>query len=111
MPRVPEDSHEKQRALLYYGSTLIVTDDFARGLEMLKSVKPEKLSHKDQELLQASLSLAAKLRETPIGFTQAKLESLSSEAPKQNCTFLAGAPVQEAKSALATADAMLGQTK
>ncbi len=83
MPRVPEDSNEKQRALLYYGSTLIVTNDFARGLETLKSVKPEKLSHKDQELLQASLSLAAKLRETPIGFTQAKLESLSSEAPRQ----------------------------
>lgn len=111
MPRVPEESHEKQRALLYYGSTLIVTNDFARGLEMLKSVKPEKLSHKDQELLQASLSLAAKLRETPIGFTQAKLESLSSEAPKQNRSFLEGASVQEAKSALATADAMLGQTK
>jgi chemotaxis protein MotC len=111
MPRVPEGSPEKQRALLYHGSTLIVTNDFARGLEILKSVKPEKLSHKDRELLQASLFLVAKLRETPIEFTQARLESLRPEAPRQNRSFVAGAQVQEAKSALATADAMLGQTK
>ena len=70
MPFAANDSPEKQRLLLYNGAALIVTKDFARGLDALNSVRTSNLDKKDKELHIASLALAAKLRATPAPLSQ-----------------------------------------
>jgi chemotaxis protein MotC len=111
IPLVTDDSPEKQRALLYKGAALIVTDDFAHGLEALHSVQRSALSPKDRELYLASLALAAKLRATPMLLTQSKLDASASGVPKHEHDFLPGERQAEAKEALASVDAMLAQAR
>ena len=109
MPFAANDSPEKQRLLLYNGAALIVTKDFARGLDALNSVRTSNLNKKDRELHIASLALAAKLRATPAPLSQ--LDASASSLPKHDHDFLPGGPQAEAKAALASADAMLAQAR
>jgi chemotaxis protein MotC len=110
-PLVADGSPEKQRLLLYHGAALIVTQDFERGRAALQSVKPESLSEKDRELLNATIALSAKLRATPMMLTAAKLEAFASESPKRSRAFLPGESVGEAKAALENVDAILNRKK
>ena len=48
MPFATESSPEKQRLLLYKGAALIVTEDFARGLNALNSVRTSDLEYERQ---------------------------------------------------------------
>jgi chemotaxis protein MotC len=109
MPFAANDSPEKQRLLLYNGAALIVTKDFARGLDALNSVRTSNLDKKHKELHIASLALAAKLRATPLALSQ--LNASASGLPKHDHDFLPGAPQAEAKAALASADAILAQAR
>ena len=109
MPFATEGSPEKQRLLLYNGAALIVTRDFARGLDALNSVVTSKLDKKDTELHLASLALAAKLRATPVVLTQ--INASASGIPKHDHDFLPGDRQAEAKAALASADTMLAQAR
>jgi chemotaxis protein MotC len=111
LPLAPDGTVEKQRMLLYQGAAQVVTDDFVRGSETLQSLKPESLSGKDRELLNASLALFAKLRATPIALTSVKLEALASGTPKGERRFVAGERVEQAKAALASAEAILSEGK
>ena len=113
MPFVTDGSPEKQRVLLYKGAALIVTDDFARGLDALNSVRASDLNPKDKELHLASLALAAKLRATPMLLTQSKLNASASSTPKHDHDFLPGEGERraEAKEALASVDAILAQAR
>jgi chemotaxis protein MotC len=110
MPAAPDDAAEKQRLLLYQGAALIVTEDFARGLDALKSVRQEALLERDRELLRAALAVAAKLRTTPMLLTSVQLKALA-EQPKKNRDFSAGERVLEAKAALTAVDEMLNRGK
>ncbi len=109
IPFAADGSPERHRLHLYHGAALIVTKDFARGLEALNSVQTSKLDKKDKELHLASLALAAKLRATPMLLTQSNVSA--SGGPKHDHDFLPGAPQIEAKAALASADAMLAQAR
>lgn len=109
MPFAANDLPEKQRLLLYNGAALIVTKDFARGLDALNSVQTSNLDKKDKELHLASLALAAKLRATPAPLSQ--LDASASGLTKHHYDFLPGDPQAEAKAALASADAMLAQAR
>ena len=111
MPFATDSSPEKQRALLYKGAALIVTEDFARGLDALNSVRTSDLNPKDKELHLASLALAAKLRATPMLLTQSKLDASASGLPKHDHDFLPGERQAEAKEALASVDAILAQAR
>jgi chemotaxis protein MotC len=111
MPFATDNSPEKQRALLYKGAALIVTEDFARGLDALNSVQTSDLNPKDKELHLASLALAAKLRATPMVLTESKIDASTSRAPKRDHDFLPGGRQAEAKEALASVDAILAQAR
>ena len=111
MPLVSDGTFEKQRLLLYYGAALIVTDDFAHGVEALKSVDQGGFDQKDRELLNASLQLAAKLRETPVQLNPDQLSVLASETPKHDRAFVTSNREKEARAALANADEILKQAK
>ena len=111
MPFATDGSPEKQRALLYKGAALIVTDDFAHGLDALNSVRTSDLNPKDKELHLASLALAAKLRATPMLLTQSKLDASAFGLPKHDHDFLPGERQAEAREALASVDAILAQAR
>jgi chemotaxis protein MotC len=111
MPFAADGSPEKQRLLLYSGAALIVTEDFARGLDALNAVRASDLDQKDKDLLVASLALGAKLRATPVLLTQSKFDASASGPPKHDRDFLPGEPQAEAKAALASVDAMLAQAR
>ena len=111
MPFATDGSPEKQRALLYKGAALIVTDDFAHGLDALNSVRTSDLDPKDWELHLASLALAAELRATPMLLTQSKLDASAFGLPKHDHDFLPGERQAEAREALASVDAILAQAR
>lgn len=111
MPLAAGNAQEKRRLLLFSGAALIVTEDFARGLEALHSVEEADLSQKDKELLRTALALAAKLRATPMASSPARLKASASDAPKHDHAFPAGSRVDEAKAALTNADALLTKAR
>ena len=111
MPLVADNVPEKQRLLLYSGAALIVTEDFARGLEALNSVQEEALTQKDRDLLHTALGLAAKLRATPVLSSPDKLNASESGAAKHDHDFPAGDRQKEAKAALANAEALLARAR
>jgi chemotaxis protein MotC len=58
-------SPDRERAKLYEGAALIVTDDFDKGLVVLKSVVGDKLSQSDREILKSALNLSTRVRQWP----------------------------------------------
>jgi chemotaxis protein MotC len=110
LQRLPPDSPERQRLVLYSGSAAIVTDKFPKGLERLRSVREAQLSPEDRELLAASLALALKLRETPALLSQSNQEARSSSA-NGNRVFPASGRQEAAERVLAEAEAILRNAK
>jgi chemotaxis protein MotC len=53
------------RAQLYEGAALLVTDDYGRGIEQLKTIDRTKLNLRDAKLLDVALLMASKLRWPP----------------------------------------------
>ncbi len=111
MPLAANNAQEKRRLQLYSGAALIVTEDFARGLETLRSIQEADLPQRDRELLRTALGLAAKLRATPMLLSPAKLSASASSESKHDHDFPPGDRVVEAKAALANADALLKQAR
>jgi chemotaxis protein MotC len=60
-----ESSAERERARLYEGAALIVTEAFDRGVEMLGAVERSKLAETDTALLDAALAIAGQVRRPP----------------------------------------------
>jgi chemotaxis protein MotC len=58
-------SAEQQRARLYEGAALIVTEDFDRGVEILGAIERSKLAEPDAALLDGALAIAGQLRRMP----------------------------------------------
>jgi chemotaxis protein MotC len=64
--RLTEDaSAERERARLYEGAALIVTEAFERGVEILDALDRDKLAEADISLLDAALSIADQVRRMP----------------------------------------------
>lgn len=60
-----EGSDDGERARLYEGATLIVTDDYDRGVEILTAIARSKLGPLEVALLDAALSVAGQIRRMP----------------------------------------------
>ncbi len=60
-----ESSAERERARLYEGAALVVTEEFDRGVEMLGTVERTKLADTDTALLDAALGIAGQVRRLP----------------------------------------------
>jgi chemotaxis protein MotC len=103
LPLVTQESPERQRLLLYWGAAAIVTDKFEDGLQSLHSVREEMLRPEDRDLLNASRSLADKLRKTPMALNQDGL-AVASNGKR---IFPIGSRQENAKRALINADAIL----
>ena len=58
-------SAERERARLYEGAALIVTEAFERGVEILDALDRDKLAETDTALLDAALSIADQVRRMP----------------------------------------------
>jgi chemotaxis protein MotC len=53
------------RARLYEGASLLLTEDYGKGIEALNSVAKDKLGTSDREIQDAAFSLASQLRKWP----------------------------------------------
>ena len=62
---VGEDGEGMERAQLYEGAVLIVSDDFEKGVELLSAVERGKLAEPDAVLLDAALAIAGQVRRLP----------------------------------------------
>lgn len=58
-------SADHERAKLYEGAVLIITDDHDKGEEALRSIAAEKLRETDRELLNAALSVSREVSRWP----------------------------------------------
>jgi len=58
-------SVDRERARLYEGAALIVTEEFDRGVEILGAVEQSRLAETDAALLDAALSVAGQVRRIP----------------------------------------------
>ena len=99
-----EDSDEKERARLYEGAALIVTDDFDRGIEVLSAMERGKLGEPERVLLDAALSIAGQIRRMPAE------PEVDSAPPADNAKGTDPDQVLErAQKALARVDQMLSE--
>ena len=64
-PLAEAGSADRERARLYEGAALIVTEEFDRGVEVLGAVERSKLAETDTALLDAALSVAGQVRRMP----------------------------------------------
>ena len=64
-PLTEAASTDRERARLYQGAVLIVTEEFDRGVEVLSAVERTKLAETDASLLDAALSIAGQVRRMP----------------------------------------------
>lgn len=64
-PLAEATSADRERARLYQGAALIVTEEFDRGVEVLNAVERGKLAETDAALLDASQSIARQVRRMP----------------------------------------------
>jgi len=87
-------SAQRERAKLYDGAALILTDEFEAGVETLKGVAKEKLRAGDREIHDAAVGIAARLRKWP-------------EAPADSAEPMP-ASVTRAQDLLSMADNLLG---
>ncbi|HKZ95893.1 MAG TPA: chemotaxis protein [Hyphomicrobiaceae bacterium] len=91
----PEGSVERERARLYEGTALIVSDEFDKGLSALQGAARDKLSASDTEILESALALAGQIRKWP-----ATPAGSSDPMP---------ASVTRAQSAISAVDSLLGE--
>jgi chemotaxis protein MotC len=64
-PLAEASSADRERARLYQGAALIVTEEFDRSVEVLSAVERGKLAETDAALLDAALSIAGQVRRMP----------------------------------------------
>jgi chemotaxis protein MotC len=93
-----EDSADNERARLYQGAALIVTEEFDRGVEMLGAVERSKLGAGEAALLDAALSVAGQMRRLPA-------EPEADSTPPADLE--PGAALQRARKLIAQVDEML----
>jgi chemotaxis protein MotC len=110
LPLASADGRERERLLLYSGAAAILTGKFEEGLASLHSIQQEKLREDDRRLLDATLSVADKVRKTPMLSTQ--LQRSASLLPvKGNRAFHVSSREEAARHALADADAILNSAQ
>jgi chemotaxis protein MotC len=101
-----DDGAEKERARLYEGAALIVTQEFDKGVETLSAVERSKLGGSEVALLDAALSVAGQMRRLP------DEPEADSEPPAGVETIGAAATLERARRAITQVDEMLsGPTK
>jgi chemotaxis protein MotC len=100
-----QDSVERERARLYEGAALIVTDDFDKGVENLRTVERSKLDETETVLLDAALSIASQIRRLPAG------PEPDSPPPGEKGASSTGESqvVQRARKAIAKVDQILSE--
>jgi chemotaxis protein MotC len=100
-----EGGDDGEHARLYEGATLIVTDDFDRGIETLSAIERSKLGEHEGALLDVALLVAGQIRRTPIE------PEPDSAPPNESDASGAGASqaLERARKALAQVDQMLSR--
>ena len=106
MPLVANDSREQPRLLLYAGAADILTGKLQDGMASLRSVQEAKLSEDNRRLLDATLSVADKVRKTPVLSIQLE-RSATLRPAKGNRAFPVSSREEAARRALADVDAIL----
>ena len=106
MPFVANGSSERSRLLLYAGAADVLTGKLQDGMASLRSVQEAKLSEDSRRLLDATLSIADKVRKTPVLSTQLERIAILSPA-KGNRAFPVSSREEDARRALADVDAIL----
>jgi chemotaxis protein MotC len=76
-----DDSAERERARLYEGAALIVTEAFERGLEMLGKVERSRLAVPDTAVLDAALAIATQVRRMPDAPVAGSAPDAADEGP------------------------------
>jgi chemotaxis protein MotC len=99
-----DGSKEGLRARLIEGATLIVTDDFDKGVEALTAIERGKLGDAEQGLLDAALSVAGQIRQMP-----AEPEPDSAAPVDKGKSADPGEAVKRAQNALSRVDQMLSE--
>lgn len=106
-----EPSQERVRAELYRDAALLVTEDYGRGVEGLKSIDRSKLDESDVKLLEAALAMASKLRwppERPAAGAPAPMEGgEGAEKDEVNGVALGRKVREKAQRAVADTDRLL----
>jgi chemotaxis protein MotC len=90
-------STDRERARLYEGAALIVTEAFDRGVEILSAVERSKLAETDASLLDAALSIAGQVRRMPA----------TPDAEPLAAGEVTGQALAQARKAIAQVDEML----
>jgi chemotaxis protein MotC len=99
-----EDSNERERARLYEGAALIVTDDFDKGIDVLSSLERSKLEESERVLLDAALSIAGQIRRLP-----AEPEDDAAPPGDNGKGIESGQVLERARKVLARVDQMLSE--
>jgi chemotaxis protein MotC len=99
-----DGSKEGLRARLIEGATLIVADDFDKGVEALTAIERGKLGDAEQGLLDAALSVAGQIRQMP-----AEPEPDSAAPVDKGKSADPGEAVKRAQNALSRVDQMLSE--
>lgn len=100
-PLTDAASTDRERARLYEGAALIVTEEFDRGVEVLGAVERSKLAETDVALLDAALSIAGQVRRMP--------DTPDAEPPRAASPAgeVAGQALAQARHAIAQVDEIL----
>jgi len=100
-PLTEAASTDRERARLYQGAVLIVTEEFDRGVEVLSAVERTKLAETDASLLDAALSIAGQVRRMP--------DTPDAEPPRAASPAgeVAGQALAQARQAIAQVDEIL----
>ena len=100
-----EGGDDGERARLYEGATLIVTDDYDRGIEALSAIERSKLGEHERALLDVALLVAGQIRRMP-----AEPEPDSAPPSESDASGAGASPALErARKALAQVDQMLSR--
>jgi chemotaxis protein MotC len=91
----PAGSEERERAKLYEGAALSLTEDYEKGLELLNGISKDKLRPQDREVHDAALAVARKVYKWPVAPAE------SAEPPP--------ASVKKAQELMSQLDSMLGE--
>jgi chemotaxis protein MotC len=99
-PLAEASSADRERARLYQGAALIVTEEFDRSVEVLSAVERGKLAETDAALLDAALSIAGQVRRMP-DTPDAEPPSVAGE--------VTGQALAQARKAIAQVDEILSE--